>query len=126
MTYMFNTDLDKNRANYSALTPLSFLRRTAKTYPRHLAIVHGKIRRTWEETADRCWKLAAALAQHGVKAGDTVSIMAPNIPELFEAHFGVPMTGAVLNALNTRLDADSLAYILQHSESKVLITDSEY
>jgi len=126
MSSIFETDLDKNRANYSPLTPLSFLFRTAYAYPEHLAIIHGSIRRNWRETAERCRRLGSALANHGIGKGDTVSVMAPNIPEMFECHFGVPMTGAVLNTLNTRLDSVTLAYILQHGESKVLITDTEY
>jgi fatty-acyl-CoA synthase len=123
---MFDVGLEKNNANHFPLTPISFLHRTARTYPDHIAVIHGEIRRTWESTADRCSRLASGLAQQGIKAGDTVSIISPNIPEMFEAHFGIPMLGAVLNPLNTRLDPDSLAYILEHGESKALITDTEY
>ena len=119
-------DLPKTPANYAPLTPLSMLARTAAIYPDRLAVVHGPRRYTWRQAAERCTRLASALARHGVGPGDTVAVMAPNIPEMFEAHFGVPMAGAVLNALNTRLDAATIAFILGHGEAKVLITDREY
>jgi fatty-acyl-CoA synthase len=122
----YELDLDKNAANYVALSPLSFIQRTAAVYPNRTAVVHGDLRRTWHETYERCVRLASALQHRGIGLGDTVAVMAPNIPELLEAHFGVPMAGAVLNALNIRLDAETIAFILQHSESKVLITDSEF
>jgi fatty-acyl-CoA synthase len=123
---IYEVDLDKNAANYVALSPLSFLRRTAAVYPDRTAVVHGELTRSWGQTYQRCVRLASALKGRGIGLGDTVAVMAPNIPELLEAHFGVPMAGAVLNALNIRLDAESIAFILQHSESKVLITDSEF
>ncbi len=123
---IYERDLDKTAANYAALTPLQFMERTASVYPDHLALVHGSRRQTWAETYARCRQLASALAQVGIGAGDTVAVMAPNIPEIYEAHFGVPMTGGVLNALNTRLDAAMIAFILDHSETKVLIVDREY
>ena len=126
MTTIFDTGLDKNPANYVPLSPLSFLSRTARVFPEHPAMIHGQTRRSWSETAQRCRRLASALTDRGIGRGDTVAVMAPNIPELFEAHFGVPMTGAVLNALNIRLDAASLAYILDHGEAKVLLTDTEF
>lgn len=126
MSNPYESDLDINAANYSALTPLTFIRRSARTYPDHVAQIHGDVRYTWSETYERCRRLASALVQHGVGVGDTVSIMAPNVPAIFEAHFGVPMTGAVLNTLNTRLDADTLAFTLDHAETKVLITDREF
>ena len=126
MTTIFDTGLDKNPANYVPLSPLSFLSRTARVFPEHPAMIHGQTRRSWSETAQRCRRLASALTGRGIGHGDTVAVMAPNIPELFEAHFGVPMTGAVLNALNIRLDAASLAYILDHGEAKVLLTDTEF
>jgi len=122
----YEIDLDKNHANYLALSPLSFIRRTAAVYPNRTAVVHGALTRTWKETYARCVRLASALQHRGIGLGDTVAVMAPNIPELLEAHFGVPMTGGVLNALNIRLDAESIAFILQHSDSKVLITDTEF
>ncbi|MBM3572081.1 MAG: acyl-CoA synthetase [Alphaproteobacteria bacterium] len=118
--------LDRNAANHAALTPLGFLERAAAVFPRHTAIVHGQIRRNWAEEAARCRRLASALRRRGIGPGDTVAVMAPNIPELFEAHFGAPMAGAVLNALNTRLDAETIAFILDHGESKLLITDREF
>ncbi len=122
----YETHLDRNAANHVPLSPLTFLRRTAQVYPRRTAIVHGSIKRSWGETYDRCRRLASALAQHGVGLGDTVSVMAPNTPEAFEPTFGVPMTGGVLNALNVRLDADTIAFTLDHAETKVLITDTEF
>src|SRR5437762_2267327 len=123
---IFERDLDKNAANYATLTPLQFLERTASVYPERLALVHGPRRQTWAETYERCRKLASALEKAGIGRGDTVTIMAPNIPEMYEAHFGVPMAGAVLNCLNTRLDAAMLAFILDHCETKVLLVDREY
>ncbi|HYH40181.1 MAG TPA: acyl-CoA synthetase [Azospirillum sp.] len=122
----YETDLDQNAANATPLTPLSFLRRTAAVFPNRTAVVHGPVRRTWAETYERCVRLASALAKRGIGVGDTVAVMAPNIPEAFEAHFGPAMIGAVLNALNIRLDAEALAFILDHGEAKVLITDREF
>ena len=118
--------LDKNAANYVPLTPIGFLVRSAAVYPNRLAVVHGERRYSWREALERCRRLASALVARGVGRGDTVAVMAPNIPEAFEAHFGVPMAGAVLNALNIRLDPDTIAFILRHGEAKVLITDSEF
>jgi fatty-acyl-CoA synthase len=123
---IFERDLDKTAANYAALTPLQFMERTASVHPDHLALIHGERRQSWAETYARCRQLASALVQVGIGVGDTVAIMAPNIPEMYEAHFGVPMSGGVLNALNTRLDAAMLAFILDHSETKVLLVDREY
>jgi fatty-acyl-CoA synthase len=122
----FETDLDKNAANYVPLSPLGFLARSAAVYPKRLAVVHGERRYDWAETYRRCRRLAGALARRGIGKGDTVAVMAPNVPELFEAHFGVPMTGAVLNAINTRLDAATIAFILDHGDAKVLIADREF
>ncbi len=122
----FDTHLDKNPANYAPLTPLSFLERTAAVYPDHCSVIHGANRFTWAETYGRCRRLAGALARRGIGPGDTVAVMASNTPELYEAHFGVPMTGAVLNALNVRLDAQTIAYCLDHGEAKILITDTEF
>jgi fatty-acyl-CoA synthase len=123
---IYERDLEKTAANYATLTPLQFLERSASVYPGRLALVHGPRRQTWAETYDRCRQLASALDKVGIGLGDTVAIMAPNIPEMYEAHFGVPMTGGVLNCLNTRLDAAMIAFILDHSEAKVLIVDREY
>jgi fatty-acyl-CoA synthase len=122
----FETDLDKNAANYVPLTPLSFLARTAAVFPNRTSVIHGDQRFTWSQTRDRCHRLASALAKHGIGKGDTVTVMAPNVPPSFEATFGVPMTGAVLNALNIRLDASTIAFILNHGEAKALITDTEF
>ena len=121
----FERDLDRGAANYVPLSPLSFLPRAAAVYPRGTAVIHGTRQWTWQETFARCRRLASALARHGIGHGDTVAVMAPNIPPLFEAHFAVPAIGAVLNALNTRLDAETIAFILEHGEAKALITDSE-
>ena len=123
---IYERDLDRTPANYAALTPLQFIERTASVYPDHVALIHGQRRQTWAETYTRCRRLASALIKVGIGVGDTVAIMAPNIPEMYEAHFGVPMTGAVLNSLNTRLDAAMIAFILDHSETKVLLVDREY
>ena len=102
---IFDQDLERNAANFAAITPLSFIERTAEVYPDRLAIVHGDLRRNWAEVYQRCRQLASALARHGIGKGHTVAAMLPNTPPMVEAHFGVPMAGAVLNALNTRLDA---------------------
>jgi fatty-acyl-CoA synthase len=122
----YDLNLDRNAANYVALSPLTYLARTAAVFPNRTAVIHGALRRSWGETAERCRRLASALAAWGIGRGDTVAIMAPNIPELLEAHFGVPMTGGVLNALNTRLDAATIAFILKHGEAKLLIADREF
>ena len=122
----FETNLDQNPANHQPLTPLGFIARTAMIYPDRLAVVHGRRRYTWRETYARCRRLASALVRAGIKRGETVAVMAPNIPEMYEAHFGVPMAGAVLNTLNTRLDPGALAFCLKHGEAKVLITDREF
>ena len=122
----FETDLDRNPANYQPLTPLSFIERTASTYPEHIAVIHGDIQHSWSSTYDRCRQLASALEQHGVKRGDTVAAVLPNVPAMIEAHFGVSMMGGVLNTINVRLDADAIAFILEHGEAKVLLTDREF
>ncbi|MBK7685767.1 MAG: acyl-CoA synthetase [Rhodocyclaceae bacterium] len=126
MTNPYAHGLEKNAANYVPLTPLSFIQRSAYIYPNRVAVIHGAKRYTWSQTYDRSRALASALQKSGVGAGDTVSVMLNNTPEMFECHFGVPMSGAVLNTLNTRLDAETLAFMLNHAESKVLITDKEY
>jgi fatty-acyl-CoA synthase len=118
--------LDKNAANYVPLTPIGVLVRSAAVSPPRLAVVHGERRYSWREALERCRRLASALTARGIGHGDTVALMAPNIPEAFEAHFGVPMAGAVLNALNIRLDPGTIAFILEHGEAKVLITDTEF
>ncbi|MET4699071.1 fatty-acyl-CoA synthase [Constrictibacter sp. MBR-5] len=122
----YEQHLDRNAANHTALTPLGFLERAAAVFPQRISAIHGARRYTWSETYVRARRLASALARRGIGAGDTVAFMAPNIPELMEAHFGVPMCGAVLNALNTRLDAATVAFILEHGEAKVLVTDREF
>jgi len=121
----FALGLEKNPANYVPLSPLSFLRRAAEVYPERLAVVHGAQRHTWRQTYTRCRRLASALQRRGVGPDDTVAIIAPNVPAMFEAHYGIPMTGAVINALNTRLDPGSVAFMLRHGEAKVLLTDRE-
>ncbi|OYV36696.1 MAG: acyl-CoA synthetase, partial [Rhodospirillales bacterium 20-64-7] len=119
-------DLLKNQANYAPLTPLTFIERAAYVYPDRLAVVHGAQRWTWRETYARCRRLASALARRGVGKNDVVAVMAPNTPPMYEAAFGVPMCGGVLNTLNTRLDGETLAFMLQHGGAKVLITDREF
>jgi len=123
---MNDSDLAKNAANFVPFTPLTFIERSATVYPQRLAVVHGAVRRTWSETYARCRRLASALAAVGVGNGDTVAVMLPNTPPMVEAHFGVPMTGAILNTLNTRLDAEALAFMLDHGEAKVLLVDREF
>jgi fatty-acyl-CoA synthase len=118
--------LPRNPANHVPLTPLTFLQRAAAVFPERVAVVHGATRRSWGETYTRCRRLASALSRAGVGSGDTVAIMGANTPEMLEAHFGVPMAGAVLNAINTRLDAATVASILDHGEAKVLLTDREF
>ena len=117
----YETDLDRNAANYASLTPLSFIERAAYVYPDRLSIVHGARRYTWKETYARCRKLASALVKRGIGQGDTVAVMAANTPEMYECHFGVPMLGAVLNTLNTRLDAEAIAFMLKHDLDLILI-----
>lgn len=123
---IYDYALDRNAANHVPLSPLSFIQRTAAIYPDYPAVSYNGVRRTWAETYDRTRRLAGALAARGVGRGDTVAVVAANIPEMFEAHFGVPMAGAVLNAINTRLDAEGIAFILKHGEAKVLIVDPEF
>jgi fatty-acyl-CoA synthase len=122
----YNQSLPRNGANHTALSPLSFLARSAQVYPDRLSVVHDATRYTWAQTYRRCRQLASALARRGVGTGDTVAAMLPNTPPMFEAHFGVPMLGAVLNTLNTRLDPAAIAFMLEHGEARVLITDREY
>ncbi len=122
----YDRGLDKCAANHVPLSPLSFLERTAQIYPDRPSVIHGARRFTWRETYARCRRLASALASRGIGRGDTVAVMLPNVPAMVEAHFGVPMTGAVLNTLNTRLDPEAIAFMLSHGEAKVLITDPEF
>ena len=122
----YDKNLDKNKANYVPLTPISFIERTKDIYPNYEAIVYKKRSYTWKQVYDRSIKFASALEKHGIKSGDTVSIMAANTPELFEAHYSVPMTGAVLNAINTRLDSKTVGYILKHADTKALIVDRQF
>ncbi|MDB9718473.1 acyl-CoA synthetase [Candidatus Pelagibacter sp.] len=122
----YDTNLDKNEANYVPLSPLTFLERTKDIYPNYEAIVYESRLYTWREVYKRCVKFASALDKLGVKTGDTVSIMAFNTPEIFEAHYSIPMVGAVINAINTRLDPNTVSYILEHSDAKVLIVDRQF
>jgi fatty-acyl-CoA synthase len=122
----FERDLDRGPANYAPLTPLSFLARAAAVYPDKPAVIHGDRTFTYAEFYARCRRLASALVRRGIGAGDAVAVMAPNVPALLEAHYGVPMAGGVLNALNYRLDAGSIAFILEHGEARFLVTDTEF
>jgi fatty-acyl-CoA synthase len=122
----YDQDLYRNPANYAPLTPLSFIERSASVYPNRVAVIHGARRFTWKETYARCRRLASALNRRGIGKGDTVAAMLANTPEMYECHFGVPMAGAVLNALNTRLDAEAIAFMLNHGEARVLISDQEF
>jgi fatty-acyl-CoA synthase len=122
----YETGLDRVAANYQPLTPLSFLERAARTFPQHTAIIHGKQRTNYATFYARSRRLASALANLGIRKGDTVAVMLANTPPMLEAHYGVPMLGAVLNALNTRLDGAALAFMLEHGGTKVLITDREF
>lgn len=125
-TSPYVSDLDKTPANYVPLSPLSFIRRAASVYPQYPSVIHGNRTFTWSESYARCRRLASALRARGIGKGDTVAVMAPNTPAIFEASFGVPMAGAVLNTLNVRLDAATIAFILDHGEAKALITDREF
>jgi len=122
----YDIGLDKNAANYTPLSPLSLLARSAYVYPQRIAVIHDERRLTWSQVYTRCRRLGSALRRRGIGNGDTVAAMLPNIPEMYEAHFGVAMAGAVLNTLNTRLDAEAIAFMLQHGEAKVLLTDREF
>ena len=125
MPHIFDQDLPRNEANFTPLSPLSFIERTAEVYPQRLAVIDGDLRSTWSELYGRCRRLASALAKSGVGKGDTVAVMLPNTPPMVEAHFGIPMAGAVLNAMNTRLDAQTIAFMLDHGEAKAVIVDPE-
>ncbi len=122
----FTTGLERRPVNFAPLTPLDFIARAAQVYPDRLAVVHGPIRRSWADTYARSRQLGSALARRGIRKDDTVAVLLPNIPAMVEAHFGIPMAGAVLNTLNTRLDLAALQYMLAHGEAKVLIADTEF
>ncbi|WP_159911154.1 acyl-CoA synthetase [Pantoea sp. 18069] len=126
MASIFDSDLPRNGANTAPLTPLAFIARTAEVYPERLAIVHGALRQTWGQTYARCRQLASALQRNGIGKNDTVAVLLPNTPPMVEAHFGVPMAGAVLNALNTRLDPEAIAFMLDHGEARAVIVDPEF
>src|ERR1700761_8461414 len=119
-------DLPKNQANYAPLTPLTFIERAAYVHPNRPAVVHGDQRCTWKETYARCRRLASALARRGIGKNDTVAIMAPNTPPMYEAAFGIPMCGAVMNPLNTRPDPETVAFMLRHGGARALIPDREF
>ncbi|NQU59212.1 MAG: AMP-binding protein, partial [Rhodospirillales bacterium] len=123
---IYNQHLDRNQANYAALSPLSLLARAADVFPGKTSLIHGAKRFTWAQTYARSRRLASALSQRGIRPGDTVAIMGANSPEMYEAAFGVPMCGAVLNTLNVRLDAAAIAFCLGHGEARVLLTDREF
>src|SRR6202171_5576211 len=122
----YDTDLDRNPANYQPLTPLGFLERAAAVFPGHTAIIHGALRRSYAEFYARARQLASALAKRGIKRGDSVSVMLANTPAMLECHYGVPMTQGVLNTLNTRLDAPIIAFSLDHAGATVVIVDREF
>jgi len=126
VTSMYDQNLPRNEANHAPLSPLSFIERTAEVYPDRLAIVHGGLRQTWGQTYARCRRLASSLRAAGIGKNDTVAVMLPNTPPMVEAHFGVPMAGAVLNALNTRLDPETIAFMLDHGEARAVIVDPEF
>ncbi len=126
MPSIFDQDLPRTEANFAPISPLSFIERTAQVYPHRLAVVHGRLRRTWGELYARCRQLASALARSGIGKGDTVAVMLPNTPPMVEAHFGIPMVGAVLNSMNTRLDPAAIAFMLDHGEAKAVIVDPEF
>src|SRR3569623_1965910 len=122
----YDVDLDRNPANYQPLTPLGFLERAASVFPQHTAIIHGALRRSYTEFYMRSRRLASALQKRGSRRGDTVSVMLANTPAMLECHYGVPMAQAVLNTLNTRLDAAIIAFSLDHAEAKIVVVDREY
>src|SRR5690625_567061 len=130
MASIFDTDLPRTAANHTVISPLSFIERAAAVYPNEPAVIHGcgeqAIRYDWASLYARCRQLASSLHRHGIKKGDTVAVMLPNIPAMVEAHFGIPMLGAVLNTLNTRLDPATIAYMLDHGEASVVLCDTEF
>ena len=126
MTHPYEQGLERNEANYTALTPVSYLAKAATVYPDQVAVIHGSLRRPWKDVYSRCRRLASALAGRGIRRGDTVAAMLPNVPAMVELHFGPAMIGAVVNTLNTRLDPEAIAFMLDHGEAKVLFTDREF
>ncbi|BBI49368.1 hypothetical protein HORIV_17890 [Vreelandella olivaria] len=126
MATIFEQGLPKTVANHVPLSPLTFIERSASIYPDYPAVVHGSTLRTWGETWSRCRQLASALEKRGIQPGQTVAAMLPNIPAMFEAHFGVPLAGCVLNTLNIRLDAEAISYMLEHGEAKAILVDPEF
>ena len=126
MSSIYDTDLPRTPANFAPMTPLAFIQRTAEVYPDRLAIVHGELRQSWADTYARCRRLASALQSRGIGRNDTVAVMLPNTPPMVEAHFGIPMAGAVLNTLNTRLDPEAVAFMLDHGEAKAIVVDPEF
>ena len=123
---IYDKDLHKNAANFTALSPISMMRRAASIYPDRTAVVYGQRRVSWGDVYTRCASVAAALTNRGIGSGDTVAVLSANLPEMFEAHFAIPMSGAVLNAINMRLDAATVAFILEHGEAKLLMVDKEF
>lgn len=126
MEHMYEWGLEKNPANYTPISPLEFIQRAAEVYPTRTAVIHGDIKRSWKETYQRVLKLASAFKKHGIKKGDTIAVMMPNIPEMVEAHFAIPFCGAIINAINIRLDPDSISFMLQHGEAKAILVDREF
>ena len=126
MTSIFDRDLPRNEANFTPMSPLTFIERAAEVYPDRVAVIHGALRQTWAQTYARARQLASALQAAGIGKNDTVAVMLPNTPPMVEAHFGIPMAGAVLNALNTRLEPESIAFMLDHGEAKAVIVDVEF
>ena len=122
---VYEKNLNKNKANFVPLTPLTFLKRAKDIYPNYEALIYEDRKYTWIEVYKRCVRFASALTKIGIKKGDTVSFLAFNTPEIFEAHYSVPMIGAVLNTINIRLDAKTISYILEHAETKVLVVDRQ-
>ncbi|MFM8630902.1 MAG: AMP-binding protein, partial [Betaproteobacteria bacterium] len=123
---LYTSGLEKGPANFAVQSPIQFIERAALAYPTKLAVIHGELKRSWSETYQRCKLLASALQKLGIQKSETVAVMLPNTPPMVEAHFGIAMAGAVLCALNTRQDARALAFMLEHSEAKVLIVDQEF
>ncbi len=122
----YSTDLDKNAANYTSLSPITFIERAASVYPDHPALIYGAKQQTWAQTYARSRRFASALQKHGLQQDETVALMLPNVPAMYEAHFAIPMAGGVINGLNFRLDADAIAFQLKHGDAKILLTDREF
>ena len=122
----YKIGLEKNKANYAPLTPISFLERTSNIFPNYTSIISENNKFTWKNTFTRCKLFASALQKKNIKKGDTVSIISPNTSAMYEAHFGIPMAGAVINTINTRLDSKTISQILNHSDSKLIFSDTEF